>query len=236
MKKPSFISVIIVAGGKGRRYGDNIPKQFAHLSRKPVIQRSLERFASIKNVKEIIVAIPTNYAKYFREKVLSRIESSKSILIVKGGGTRQDSVFRAIDSVSPKSDIIMVHDAVRPLVGRNEILKLVPVVTKNKAAILAVPASDTVKLVLGNIITKTLPRNNVWLAHTPQGFETKLFMRAAAKAKRDGFVGTDCSSLVERIGWRVRVVEDSHRNMKITTKADLRIMGSALKIERQRQN
>ncbi|MCI0531230.1 MAG: 2-C-methyl-D-erythritol 4-phosphate cytidylyltransferase [candidate division Zixibacteria bacterium] len=236
MEKSSFISAIIVAGGKGRRYGDKTPKQFALLGGKPVIQHSLERFVTIRNVKEIIVAIPGNYVKYFREKVLSRIESSKPVLIVKGGRTRQDSVFRAIDSLNPKSDIVIIHDAARPLVGRNEILKLIPVVEKQKAAILAVPASDTVKFTSGNTITKTLPRGKVWLAHTPQGFETKLFRRAVAEARKDGFIGTDCSSLVERLGWQVRVVEDSPKNIKITTKADLRMSESLVKIERQKQS
>jgi 2-C-methyl-D-erythritol 4-phosphate cytidylyltransferase len=231
VKKP-FISAIIVAGGSGKRFDHRLPKQFVALSGKPIISHSLEVLSSNKEVTELIIVAPRSYLNYCRDKIIKKLKSKKPVMVVSGGKCRQESVRRGLEQVSQDADFVLVHDAVRPMIRREKIEELIKIAIKKKAAILAVPIRDTVKEVSRKGIVKTFPREKFWLAQTPQLFEAKLLQKAYRKAEREGFQGTDCASLVERLGIKVALVEGSNENLKITTKADLRLAETLLELRK----
>src|SRR3990172_5546138 len=145
MKKRPFISVIVVGAGAGKRFDHQLPKQFANLAGRPVIVHSLQKFDRIKSVSEIVVVLPKRFLNYFQTEVRTKYPLRKVSRIIEGGSTRQESVYRGLAAVDKQTDLILVQDAVRPLVTQEEIQKLIRVALKTKAAILAEPLSDTVK-------------------------------------------------------------------------------------------
>src|SRR5206468_10428430 len=141
---------------------------------------------------------------------------------VAGGPTRQDSVWLAMQAVPDDAEIIVVHDAVRPLITRDLIASVVRAAAEHGAAICALPIAETVKRVRNDVVEATLDRSELWAAQTPQAFRAALLREAHEKARRDGVVGTDDAMLVERLGHAVRVVRGLAENVKITTPGDLR--------------
>lgn len=204
-------------------------KQFTELAGTPILIHTLRRFAAVDAVSEIWVALRENEIDGFRE----RLRESKEILekrieLVVGGEHRQQSVQHALNAVSAApEDIILVHDAVRPLVTAEIIGDVIEAAKKYGAAIAGLPAVDTVKQVErtaeGAIIKATIPRAGVVLAQTPQGFRYSVIKKAFDEAAADGFMGTDESSLAERSGHEVAVVMGSPRNIKITNPGDMEL-------------
>ena len=221
MEKTPFISVIVVGAGAGSRFDHKLPKQFVNLGRKPVIVHSLEKLDRNKNIQEIIAVVPKKFREYFEEKIQQQYKLRKLKKVINGGKTRQESVRNGLEAIDPQAKYVLVHDAVRPLVTRPEIEKLIKAVQKDRAVILAVPVKDTLKEIRGDRILRTHRRERFWLAQTPQAFEVRLLKRAYLHAQRDRMGATDCASLVERLGIQVRVVLGSDRNVKITEKDDL---------------
>ncbi len=233
------VVVIIPAAGLGTRMAaapetkkkKDVPsKQFTELAGAPILFHSLRKFAASPAVKEIYVALRENEVAGFR----ARLEKEgtdilhKEVHIVTGGEHRQDSVSNALAAVSAApDDIILVHDAVRPLVTPEIIAEVVEAARKYGAAIAGVPAVDTVKQVdrtaEGALIKATIPRERVVMAQTPQGFRYDVIRKIFDEAIADGFVGTDEASLAERSGHPVAVVMGSPRNIKITTPGDLEL-------------
>jgi 2-C-methyl-D-erythritol 4-phosphate cytidylyltransferase len=217
------IAVIIPAGGVGKRMGGSLPKQFLRIDGEPILLRSVRAFEGIAAVSQIIVAVPAAHVR--RTHTLLRDGGCRKVTaVVEGGRERQDSVRIALEWMTGKPTVVLVHDAVRPLVSRSAILQVVNAAERWGAAVVGVRMKDTIKTEgKKGFFAATLPRKFLWAVQTPQGFQTHLIVKAHRLAHKAGFMGTDDASLVERLRIPVRIVEGSPRNIKITTKDDLRI-------------
>ncbi|HEX8473977.1 MAG TPA: 2-C-methyl-D-erythritol 4-phosphate cytidylyltransferase [Pyrinomonadaceae bacterium] len=212
---------IIAAAGRGLRMGGAEAKQFRQLCGIPIIIHTLRRFEQSATIGEIIVVLPSNETAGFLA-LAGRYELRKLARVVAGGATRTESIRRGLQTVrAATAGIIAVHDGVRPFVAAEEIDRTVRAAEESGAAVLAVPASDTIKEVAGGRITRTIPRADAWHALTPQCFRYDLLRRAYEQALADNFEATDDSMLVERLGAPVSIVEGNARNIKITRPADL---------------
>lgn len=219
-KKQRRVTAIIVAAGKGKRFGR--PKQFSLLRGRSVLDRCLEKFDTHQKVSEIILVLHEE-----RQKKRYMRRYKKIAAVVKGGRRRQDSVFSGLNRIDPnKADIVLVHDGVRPLVDKDLIERVIDTVCHKGAAIPAIPVEDTVKIVENRRVKKTLERKNLYRIQTPQGFLYKTLSGAMNKARRENFYGTDEASLVERIGKKIYVIPGDSRNIKITTPRDMKIAES----------
>ena len=221
------IAAILPAAGLGTRMGAETPKQFLQLDGVPIVILSLRRIASCDLVTDIIISTRADEVTKLEERI--RAEKFKqTVRVVKGGDSRQDSVARALEKIPNDTEIVLVHDAVRPFVTREQITRVIEEARNCKAAILGIPAMDTVKEVKRAslpedvaLITATIPRERIVLAQTPQAFSTALLKEAFARAHADGVNASDEAGLVERLGHNVHVVLGSDRNMKITKPADM---------------
>jgi 2-C-methyl-D-erythritol 4-phosphate cytidylyltransferase len=203
------------------------PKQFLSLDGLPILIHSLRAFAAVERVTAIYVAV--------RKTEMARVEAqiaehgfSGRVKVVEGGDKRQESVANALATLPAEADdIVLVHDAVRPLIDAATIDRTIDAVVSHGAAIVGLPAIDTIKQVErtahGALITATIPREFIVLAQTPQGFRYGLLKKAFAEADADGFVGTDEASIVERAGHAVSVVPGTQVNLKITQPGDLEL-------------
>lgn len=225
----SQITAILPAAGLGTRMGHETPKQFLELDGVPIVILSLRRIAASPLITNIIVATRAEEV----ERLQARIRQEKiaqPVRVVKGGDSRQASVAQALHVIPADTELVVVHDAVRPFVTVEQIARVIEEARKRKAAILGIPAMDTVKEVKRAslpedvaLITATVPRERVVLAQTPQVFETRLLKEAFAAAEEDGANVSDEAGLVERIGHPVHVVQGSERNIKITKPADMEL-------------
>lgn len=217
----SNITAIIVAAGIGKRFGSDLPKQFLYIKNKPILQLCLEKFLSVERINTIILVAHQDYFDQTKN-ILHTLNTSKKIEITIGGKERQDSVWNGINEALKSSpDIILVHDAVRPLVSSKLINNIIDATIKYSAAIPAIPVKDTIKVCEGEFLVQTLNRNLIYAVQTPQGFETSLLTSAYKKAFEEEYYSTDDASLVERLGIKIKLVEGEHNNIKITTKEDL---------------
>jgi 2-C-methyl-D-erythritol 4-phosphate cytidylyltransferase len=205
-------------------------KQFTDLGGTPILIHTLRKFAAVDAISEIWIALRENEIEGFRERLGKEAKDvlKKKIELVVGGEHRQQSVEHALNAVSAAAgDVVLVHDAVRPLVTAEIIYDVIEAAKKYGAAIAGLPAVDTVKQVErtseGAIVKATIPRAGVVLAQTPQGFHFGVIKKAFDEAAADGFMGTDEASLVERSGHAVAVVMGSPRNIKITNPGDMEL-------------
>jgi 2-C-methyl-D-erythritol 4-phosphate cytidylyltransferase len=203
------------------------PKQFLSLDGVPILIHSLRAFAAVQRVTAIYVAVRSSEIERVEAQIAEFGFTSK-VQVVEGGENRQESVAHALAALPAEpDDIVLVHDAVRPLIDAATIDRTIDAVAQSGAAIVGLPAVDTIKQVErtahGALITSTIPREYVVLAQTPQGFRYSLLKRAFAEATNDGFVGTDEASIVERAGIPVAVVHGSQVNLKITQPGDLEL-------------
>lgn len=228
------ISAILLAAGKGERLGADVPKGFLMLAGKPLFMHSFEKFYDLAD--EIALTVPKGYGKQATVTILRRYsnlkhldpgkddeatleENGKRVRIVLGGKERQDSVERGLRATG-HGDMAVVHDTARALISVETIQRVVSAAP----AIVAIPAYDTLKQVdKEGAIEATLDRSKIWHAQTPQAFPMDLFKRAFARAKKRGTRGTDCASLVEKLGKPVAVVRPDGPNLKITTADDLAV-------------
>jgi len=224
-----MIAAIITAAGKGTRLKSNISKQFMNIYDKPILAHSINVFQNSSKIKEIYVAVPKEYMNFCRESIIEKYSFTKVKELVCGGNTRQESVYNTLRKIRPGCRIVSIHDGVRPLVTTSEINMLInSLVRLNKkdprlkGIIMAAPAYETVKKINEkNFIDATISRNQVCFAQTPQTFFFDSILEAHKKAIEDNFVGTDDAGLIERLGWKVKVVLGRHENIKITTPLDL---------------
>lgn len=223
-----MVYALIVAGGKGSRLGGPIAKQYLALAGEPMLVRTLRVFEACPVIDTIVLAVPASDFPLVRESLLPAAHLSKKILLAAGGPRRQDSVFSGLASIPEDESIVVIHDAVRPLVTCGCITACVETARQHGACTAAVPAMDTLKQVTAaGTIEATLPREKVWLAQTPQAFRTGLIRAAHERARQQQIHGTDDAGLVERMGTAVHLVPGSRRNFKITTEEDL-VMARAL--------
>lgn len=215
------VAVIIPAGGSGKRLGGVLPKQFLRLGDIPILVASVRAFERLPEVREVVVVAPAAYVPR-TTRLLTRARCRKVSCVIAGGRERQDSVRLGLERLSAVPDILLVHDAVRPLVSAQVIRRVITAAKKYGAAVVGVPVKDTMKLEgKKGFYTKTLPRHLLWAVQTPQGFLFPLFRHAHVRAAAAGVFGTDDAALVERLGFPVRIVEGDQRNIKITTREDL---------------
>ncbi|MDQ2924672.1 MAG: 2-C-methyl-D-erythritol 4-phosphate cytidylyltransferase [Acidobacteriota bacterium] len=232
------VFVILPAAGIGTRmahpgthaneHPGPAPKQFLSLAGSPILVHSLRAFLSVPRVTAIYVAVRKSEQPRVAGLIAEHHLAAK-VHVVIGGDSRQDSVANALAALPSTSDddIVLVHDAVRPLIDPATITRIIDTIARHGAAIVAMPAVDTVKQVErtsdGALVTSTIPRERVVHAQTPQGATVPLLRRAFAEAAADGFIGTDESSLLERANIPVYVVPGSSRNFKVTQPGDLEI-------------
>src|SRR5271165_3697735 len=223
------VFAILPAAGLGTRMAGPQPKQFLSLGGIPILIHSLRAFAAVPRITQIFVAV----RKTEMERVQSQIAEyddgfAVRVQVVEGGDNRQESVSHALAALpAAAEDIVLVHDAVRPLIDAATIDRTIDAVIEFGAAIVGLPAVDTIKQVErtahGALVTGTLPRESIVHAQTPQGFRFGLLQSAFAEATADGFVGTDEASVVERAGHPVAVVPGSGVNLIITQPGDLEL-------------
>jgi 2-C-methyl-D-erythritol 4-phosphate cytidylyltransferase len=236
----SRIAAILPAAGMGTRMGAETPKQFLELNGTPIVILSLRRIASCPLVTDLIVATRADEVHRLEERIAME-KFKQPVRVVKGGDSRQGSVAIALREVPKDAEIVLVHDAVRPFVTVEQITRVIEEARRCQAAILGIPAMDTVKEVKRAslpedvaLITGTIPRERLVMAQTPQAFATKLLKDAFARAQSDGVSASDEAGLVERLGHDVHVVLGSERNMKITKPADMELARFYLERETQK--
>ncbi len=217
------VTAIIPAAGSGNRMNSAVSKQFLTVAGKPILAHTLEVFESASAVDAVHLVIPPPEMESVREQLLAW-GFRKIAKVVPGGLERQDSVRAGIESLDPGTAIVVIHDAVRPLVTAELINRCVSAMKEERAVSAGVPVKDTVKEVRpdGRVV-KTCDRSVLWLTQTPQVFHRDVIEEAHRSAIQDGFRGTDDTSLVERIGIPVRMIPGDYRNVKVTTPEDLLI-------------
>ncbi len=223
---------IIAAAGAGRRMKADRPKQFLVLDGVPILVSTLRKFDASRRIDHIVIAAPREAVEEVRELVAGA-SLEKPITAIEGGERRQDSVGMAMRQLDSDTEIVVVHDGVRPFVSLDEIEEVVAEADRSGAAILAIPITDTVKEVQRDSVKSTLRREHLVLAQTPQAFRTDVLREAFDAARKDGYYGTDEASLVERLGRPVSVVRGSDRNIKITRPTDLSLARFLLDEERE---
>jgi 2-C-methyl-D-erythritol 4-phosphate cytidylyltransferase len=212
-------AALITAGGKGLRMGRDRPKQYIPLKGMAMLTRSLMAFSNHEMVDEIVLTVPRGDEEICAGFFPPQGPTKVPIRIVTGGETRQESVWNGLQYLK-NSDLVAIHDAARPLVSGRIIRETFVAAQMEGAAIAAVRVRDTVKRTRGEII-ETVPRDDLWLAHTPQTFKTPIIMEAHQRALESGLKATDDASLVEDMKLPVRLVPDEERNIKITAAGDL---------------
>ncbi len=231
-----MVSVIFPAAGKGKRMQAGMNKVFMDLSGMPILVRTLLRFSACEAVDQLVVVVAPAEVE-FVEGVLKRLEGLKDYIVVAGGSERQYSVWNGIKAMENASDddIILVHDAARPLVSNQVIFDTIKTAREKGGAIAAVPAKNTIKLCNeSHQVVETPDRSRLWEVQTPQGFRRDILVQANELAEKDGFLGTDDASLVERTGHPVYIVESDYRNIKITTPEDIVIAKAFLAEEEKK--
>lgn len=214
--------------------GGDTPKQFLSLEGVPIFIHTLRKFTASDVIDEIFLGLRGDDMDR-ASRDIDREHFPKPVRVVSGGASRQETVARALAELSPQTEIVVVHDAVRPFIELETIRRVVETARTDGAAILGIPSVDTVKQVERQTILGTIPRERIVLAQTPQAFRYSLLKEAFARAAADGFNGTDESSLVERMGQTVVVLMGSDRNIKITKPSDLPLARLYVAQEREKQ-
>ena len=217
-------ALILAAAGRSSRFSrrgssdPTVKKVFAHLGGKPVWLRSVEKFTSRDDVRQVIIVVAPEDISWFRKYYISEI-NRMLLLVVAGGENRVDSIRNGLLAVSTRVGYVAVHDAARPCVTEQEIAAVFTAAKKRGAALLAAPVVGTVKRVVEGQVEETVPRELLWEAQTPQVFRRDLILEAYQQKMRD--VPTDDAQLVERLGHPVHIVPSDRGNLKITMQSDL---------------
>ena len=237
----SRVAAIVPAAGLGTRMGTGKPKQFLELDGVPLVVFTLRRLAASEAITDFLIATRGEDVTELSERLAAE-SLERPVRVVRGGDSRQDSVGHALAEVARETEIVLVHDAVRPFITREQIERVLAEARERGAAILGIPAIDTVKEVKRAslpedvaLITATIPRERIVLAQTPQAFSYPLLYDAFTRAQQDGVVASDEAALVERVGHTVHVVLGSERNIKITRPADMELAKFYLEQERRKK-
>lgn len=229
-KNPKAAAVIL-AGGTGERFGREGGKQLVEVAGKPVLTWSAESFDAVGDVGLIVVVCPEERHEEYLKRAIDPFPFVTPIVLAPAGPTRQESAFAGLEYVPDDCEYVAMHDGARPLVKPELIEHAINIVKGNPdcdGAIVATPAIDTLKVVENGVVAGTPDRNVFWHAQTPQVFRSGIIRRAHAAALSDGFVGTDDSSLIERLGGRVLVVEGSRDNFKLTVPEDFEMLEASV--------
>ncbi|MFN2566250.1 MAG: 2-C-methyl-D-erythritol 4-phosphate cytidylyltransferase [Gemmatimonadaceae bacterium] len=213
------VGVIVVAAGAGTRAGGAEPKQFRWVAGKPMLLHSVEAFMQRRDVIAVVCVLPQRYAGD-PPPWLFQVDVDR-LLVSVGGRTRAESVYHGLEDLPDEARLVLVHDAARPLVGPQTIDRVIAEARAGRAATAAMPLVDTLKEAGDDRrISRTVPRDNLWRAQTPQGFPREVILNAHAEARRRGSSATDDAALCEQLGYEVVVVRGSERAMKVTDEED----------------
>lgn len=224
-------TAIIVAGGQGLRMQMPQRKQYLELDGLPVLAHTLKKFVTCPLISDICLVIPSEDHDYCLNSIIQPLSPLKPIRLVSGGNERQQSVFNGLKAIDLKpDDVVLIHDGVRPFVTHQHIKDCIDSAIECGAAILAIPVSDTLKMADDcGMVEKTLDRYRIWAAQTPQAFSFGLIWQAHETAILNNVLGTDDASLVENLGKKVRLVQGSRNNLKITTQEDVLLARNLLR-------
>lgn len=215
--------MILPAGGLGKRMGSKIPKQLLPLNGKPVYRYALETFAQMDEIAEIVLAVPADWKSHF-EKELQNFRFAHKLKLVIGGKERWESVRNGIKALSKEIEFVLVHDVARPLISHSLILQVLETLETKGSCLVARQAVDTVKMVESGKVERTIPRENVYLAQTPQAARVEIFKKLYKEIDENplGFLPTDEASILEHFDEPVYIVPGNSQNDKLTTPADLK--------------
>lgn len=227
------VLAIIPAAGMGVRMGGATPKQFLSIEGIPIFVHTLRKFVACPGVDDIFLGLRAEDNERVQQEI-DRERFPQKVRLVEGGPTRQETVARCLDQAPAGTEVVLVHDAVRPFIELEMIQRATEAARKDGAAILGIPSVDTVKQVERQTILGTIPRERIVLAQTPQAFRYEIIREAYSRAAADDFYGTDDASLAERLGYSVTVIMGSDRNIKITKPSDLPLARLYIAQERER--
>ena len=223
--------VVIVAAGTGSRMNMGINKQFIKLEGKEIIAYTIEKFYNNSNIEDIVVVVKEDESEFFKKEILDKY-NFKNVKIAYGGKERQDSVYNGLKLLDEKCDVVLIHDGARPFVSDKIIDKSIEEAKEHKAIVVGVPVKDTIKVIDNDKnIVDTPNRSVLWAVQTPQTFDYNILIDAYKDAFKNKFYGTDDAMLVERIGYKVKRLEGSYNNIKITTQEDLNIGSQILRVQ-----
>jgi len=227
--KTSRNIAIVVAAGSGSRIGGSLPKQYLPVGRKPLVVHSLEFFEKSELVDEVVFVVSEDYLAFASQAIVDEWGLKKIRKITAGGATRQESVLAGLSACPNGINLAIIHDAARPFIASDLFEKLMKKAAETGAAILAVPAKESIKLAENDIIEKTLKREKVWIAQTPQVFRFNDIIRAHQRGEAAMFETTDDAELYEHYCGQVAIVHGSYNNIKITTQNDFVLAEEILK-------
>ena len=223
--------VVIVAAGTGSRMNMGINKQFIKLEGKEIIAYTIEKFYNNSNIEDIVVVVKEDESEFFKKEILDKY-NFKNVKIAYGGKERQDSVYNGLKLLDEKCDVVLIHDGARPFVSDKIIDKSIEEAKEHKAIVVGVPVKDTIKVIDNDKnIVDTPNRSALWAVQTPQTFDYNILIDAYKDAFKNKFYGTDDAMLVERIGYKVKMLEGSYNNIKITTQEDLNVGSQILRVQ-----
>ena len=226
-------TAIIVAAGSGKRIGGSVKKQFVEINGKPVLRYTLEKFQRSSDVDEIIVVVPKHDVDFLSDVIPVKWGISKTIHVVAGGKERQQSVYSALKLVNGSTELVLIHDGVRPFIQLQEIKMLVEIAGEFGAAVIGITPKDTIKQIIGNVVLESLNRQELLAVQTPQVFKRELILRAFENNQNFLKNVTDDAGLVEMLGEKVFVVKGGAHNFKITTPEDLWLAEKLVQIENE---
>ena len=225
-------TAVIVAAGKGKRMGTDISKQFLPLGGKEILTHTIEKFEMAERIRDIVLVTGEDALQDVKE-MTKEYGWQKVVSVVAGGKERQNSVWNGLQAVSDDTEIVLIHDGVRPFVTEDILNLSIETAVEMGACVAGVPAKDTIKVCnQDNIAVATPDRSTLWQIQTPQTFQKDLILKAYEQANAEDFIGTDDASMAEHSGYAVKVIMGSYRNIKITTKEDM-IIGEAFLKEEQ---
>lgn len=218
-----MVSAIIVAGGNGVRMGGDVRKQYLYLNGIPILARTAMVFNACNEIHRIFIVVPQADIDFCSLNIITRIQMQKPVMMVPGGKERCHSVYNGLSAMDNDTSVVVVHDGVRPFISASDISECIAGAKQFGACIMGVPVHETLKKTFpGEFrIEKTIDRQDVWFALTPQAFSYELLLDAHRAAIKDGVSATDDALLVERMGQPVRVITGKKFNIKITTPEDL---------------
>jgi len=228
-RKRATVAALIVAAGEGHRTGAPQAKAFIPLEGIPLVAYAVQPFEDCHRIQSIYPVLRNQDFTAWEQKVLNPFRLRKARPPVAGGPTRQDSVRLGLESIKKQEeiDVVLIHDGARPFLDTSHVEQLLDTMEDAQAAVLAVPAKDTIKIIAEGHVLDTPPRGSLWHIQTPQAFDYALILEAHRKAFTDGIIATDDATLAEHMGVPVMIVRGSYRNIKITTKEDV-VMARAL--------
>ena len=234
--KKASVAAVVLAGGHGERFGSAGGKQLIDIAGKPLLSWSIETLDAVGDIGLIVVVCPKDRRDEYKSVAIDPFNFVTPIVIADAGDSRQESAFSGLEMVPDTYEFTLVHDGARPLITPRLVSHAINTIKgsmDDDGVIIATPAIDTLKMVEEGVIVGTPDRRVFWNAQTPQIFRTGMYRRAHASALYDGFSGTDDSSLIERLGGRVRVVEGKRDNIKLTVPEDYLLLAAAIASVRQ---